>query len=321
MDITYLLWLQGLRESMGPILDGFSNFVSSVIVGPVAIVVVALLYWCVDKRAGWYVLTSFAIGTNINQTLKDYFCIPRPWMRSSHIHPSPAALGGATGYSFPSGHSQTAASVFGAMGWQYRHLKAWMLPLAGILTILVALSRNILGVHTPQDVLVGMAVGALSLWLSALLLKWMEQQNNSPATVAFDFMGLALLLMLYTVLKPYPIPQAGTAISVVEMQKDAFTTAGLLAGLGVSWWAEKRFVNFTIDHSNRQQGRLRVVCGLGLIAVCFVGVLLPLKFLMQTNVIYKFCKGFLLVITGVVAGPALTQYIEKSRAQRGTNAQ
>lgn len=320
MDIAYLLWLQNLREGIGPTLDSFFNFITSIVVGPAAIIVVATLYWCVDKRAGWYVLTSFAVGNNINQMLKDFFCVPRPWLRSADIHPSPAALGGATGYSFPSGHSQTAASIFGAAGWYYRHLGVWVLPLAGTLIVLAAFSRNILGVHTPQDVLVGMTVGILSLWLSSRLLSWMEQKTTAPLTVALTFMFVALALMLYTVLKPYPIQGIATTINVVEMQKDAFTTAGLLAGLGVSWWAEKNFVNFTIDCSNKRQIILRVICGLGLIASCYVGILLPLKILTQSGFLYKFCTGFLLVVAGMAGGPALTQYIEKRQTQHTTDA-
>ncbi|WP_156908406.1 phosphatase PAP2 family protein [Atopobium fossor] len=302
-------------------LDSFFNFVTSIVVGPAAVIVIATLYWCIDKHAGWYVLTSFAVGNNINQTLKDFFCVPRPWLRSTNIHPSPAALGGATGYSFPSGHSQTAASIFGAAAWHYRKLGSWVIPLAIFLIGLAAFSRNILGVHTPQDVLVGIAIGILSLWLSAHLLNWMERKTTSPITVALTFLFTALALMLYTVLKPYPTQGIATTINVVEMQKDAFTTAGLLAGLGVSWWAEKRFVNFTIDQSNKRQIALRVVCGLSLIAACHLGILMPLKFFTQSGFAYKFCTGFLLVLAGMVGGPALTQSIEKHQGHHSTNAQ
>lgn len=44
--------------------------------------------------------------------------------------------------------------------------------------LLVMFSRNYLGVHTPQDVLTGAAVGLLSAFLLPCLLRWAEKGPN-----------------------------------------------------------------------------------------------------------------------------------------------
>ena len=58
---------------------------------------------------------SVAAGGIINQLAKNIMCINRPWIKDSRVVPDPVALKGATGYSFPSGHSQTAMSVYGTI--------------------------------------------------------------------------------------------------------------------------------------------------------------------------------------------------------------
>lgn len=307
MDITYLLWLQDIRLQFEGLLDPLFNVVSSVLVAPAALVLCCLLYWCVDKRAAWFSVTSFAIGTNLNQTIKDTFCVARPWIRSLEIHPSKAAIGGATSYSFPSGHTQTATSVFGAASWYFKDAARWLVPAALTLIGLIGFSRNILGVHMPQDVLAGFCVGVVSIWLGDKALRWMESATTPAWQVALTFCGVAAMLLVYTLAKPYPREGLASMANVMAMQKDAFTSVGLLAGLGVSWWAEKAFVNFQIDRSNTKECVLRVICGFGMIAFVWFCLLMPLKLLFDGGFIYKFAVGFLLSFTGLVVGPALSK--------------
>ncbi|MBO5535524.1 MAG: phosphatase PAP2 family protein [Clostridia bacterium] len=68
------------------------------------------------------------------------------------------------GYSYPSGHSVTAATLYGSMAVCARKMMRWISVLCVILILLTGFSRNYLGVHTPQDVLVGLTEGALMLW-------------------------------------------------------------------------------------------------------------------------------------------------------------
>ncbi|MBQ6411499.1 MAG: hypothetical protein IJI16_06080, partial [Atopobiaceae bacterium] len=99
MDIEYLLVLQELREAAGPLAEQFFLMVSNVLVGAIMTAVPFVIYWCLDKRKGLFVLASFSVGTLVNNLVKSIACVPRPWLRDARITPRGAALPGATGYS------------------------------------------------------------------------------------------------------------------------------------------------------------------------------------------------------------------------------
>ena len=116
-----------------------------------------LIFWCIDKRQGYYVFLVGALGTICNQFLKLAFRIPRPWVLDPDFQIVEAARADATGYSFPSGH--TIAS-FEACTVLMLHDKRLGIP-ATVLAILIAFSRLYLYVHYPTDVLVSVVLGIL----------------------------------------------------------------------------------------------------------------------------------------------------------------
>ena len=109
-----------------------------------------LMFWCIDKRQGYYVFLVGAFGTICNQFLKLAFRIPRPWVLDPEFQIVEAARADATGYSFPSGHTQnivgTTASLFAC------RKEKWVRIVCAVLMVLVPFSRMYLGVHTPLDV-------------------------------------------------------------------------------------------------------------------------------------------------------------------------
>ena len=86
----------------------------------------------------------------------------RPFMASSNILLGTAPL---DKYSFPSGHTLHAVS-FSLIALHYYPVLAWLLiPL----TFLIALSRVVLGLHYPTDVLAGASIGTLLATVMVLL--------------------------------------------------------------------------------------------------------------------------------------------------------
>ena len=180
-----------------------------------------------------------------NQFLKVTACIYRPWILDSRIHPLENAMKYATGYSFPSGHTAIATGTFGALAVKLWTNKAIRYSLIATI-LLIAFSRNYLGVHTPQDVVVSMVVGAILLYITSKILNWIENGKNRDLIVFSIITILCILLMIYTELKQYPIDYLNGQILVdpEKMRYESFPKAGFAIGAFLGWLLEKRFINF-----------------------------------------------------------------------------
>lgn len=316
MDIDFLLFLQELRETLHPLFGAFFMMVSDLANGPAIIAIPCLIYWCFDKRRGSHVLFSFALGTFVNGLIKVTVCALRPWMRDKRIIPYEDAIESATGYSFPSGHTQSSASILGALGWTYRHEKRWALPLCCILVLLVALSRNMLGVHTPQDVIVGMIVGAIFVIAADALLDWADEKDGRDALLAIASVIITIAACAYVTLKPYPYDtsQHISVENLSEMRLDCYQSSALLMGAFCSWWAERAWLRFEVGCDLRR-GILRIVIGI-VITVIFRYVLtLPLNWL-DLEEAYAFAKGLLTTVAAVYIAPWAFTAFERRGAQK-----
>lgn len=145
-----------------PFLDSFFLAVTHLGSG-LGVVLMALVYsWWVDPPGGRRLLVTLAASFFLNLGLKELFALPRPYTLAPEAA-SAAARATASGYGFPSGHTQSAATFgfFLAFRWRRR----WLLGAALAATALVGFSRIYLGVHFPVDVaggaLAGLGVAAL----------------------------------------------------------------------------------------------------------------------------------------------------------------
>ena len=146
------LWL--LSDLRTPFFNGLMQLITYIGQELVIIAVICALYWCVDKRFAYLLgFTYFTAGLGI-QTLKITFRIPRPWILDPDFQAVKSALPGATGYSFPSGHTQGATALFFPLALKVKQkaLKALFI----FMFLLIGFSRMYLGCHTPKDVLVSM---------------------------------------------------------------------------------------------------------------------------------------------------------------------
>ena len=219
-------------------------------------------------------LFYYHLGNYINQLLKITVCINRPWVRDSRVQPVEAAKAAATGYSFPSGHTAKAAAVWGGLGryiFSESRRIAWLL---WSLVLMVGFSRNYLGVHTPQDVVVSLL---LSMLLFALGDNWFYyQQANGQRDWLAVWIGLSagFLLLLYAAMKSYPMEYVNGVLLVnpESMIHGAFKGAGGVCGFFLGWILERRAVRFAVDTFNREEKVWRALIGLvGLAVVLKVG--------------------------------------------------
>ena len=263
MDIEILLFLQEFRSGPGKILADFllkMTFLSEV---SSVLVILAVVYWCVDKNFGTYLLMGWSGNRLVNGFLKVTACVYRPWIRDARILPYGDSMKTATGYSFPSGHTMNAASVYGGPALRKELPKALRITLASMV-VLVAFSRNYLGVHTPQDVLVGAVAGLSVMWAAGKMMRYLEKEPGKEVLLLVLGLCLAAAIAVYAYVKPYPIDynEAGELIvDGAEMANDTFKGIGWCSAFLIGWFLEKCYVGFTTKLSMEQRIS-RMVCGL-----------------------------------------------------------
>ena len=198
-QIDFLLFLQNLRIEHFSFLDKF--FLSITIFGEfwLPILICAIVYWCIDFRAGIYLFTLAGFNSLIAHFFKMIACVYRPWVLSDKIHPSELAVPFAKGYSFPSGHSAMSSSVLGGVAYLIR--QKWVLcALLICLVLLIGFSRMWLGVHTPQDVVCGLLIGLILIFVVKKIINWAEDKPNRYLFMALGvniFVLLAIIYILY----------------------------------------------------------------------------------------------------------------------------
>jgi membrane-associated phospholipid phosphatase len=108
MDLLY-----ALESIRCPFLDTVMQIITRLGEETFFLVIAIVIFWCVDKFEGYYLMGIGLLGTVVNQFLKILCRIPRPWVIDPEFTIVGNAKEAATGYSFPSGHTQSAVSVFG----------------------------------------------------------------------------------------------------------------------------------------------------------------------------------------------------------------
>lgn len=312
MGLDYLFWLQNLREQCPEVLNRVLLAISEFAAGSLPVVVVVLIYWCMDKRAGQRMGLCYVGALNISQLIKNIACVYRPWKRDPRLYIAPEAAAGATGYSFPSGHATLATSFYGSLAiYLKKYSKWWILPCV-LLTLLTAFARNWLGAHTPQDVLVGMLVALVFLLLSGKLLRWADGGKNRDWRFAAIGIVLSAAMLIYTSVKPYPmdyLPDGSLLVDPWDMVTDCYKAAGAMIGFLAAWVLERHFVRFDVKGSAVQ----RIVRGIVGVAL-LLGVQKGLKFV-GNALLDAHWSGFVqmmgLMVFALLLYPALFQFVEK----------
>lgn len=247
MDMRILLALQQFREGSGGFLLRFLEKMTFLGESSTALIVMAVVYWCISKDMGTYLMMGWSGNRLLNGTMKVTACIYRPWIRDARIIPNAGSVASATGYSFPSGHSTNGAAVYG--GWLVRtDIPRASRIVFALTTALVAFSRIYLGVHTPQDILIGVSLGLLVMVLTYLLMQWIAVHPREDVFVAAIGLIIVLLVTTYAAVKPYPADydaQGRLIVDGAKMAADTFKTTGRCIGFLTGWILERRFVGFT----------------------------------------------------------------------------
>lgn len=259
--------------------------------------VMMVVFWCVEKRRGYALMLVGFCGTLVNQALKITFCVPRPWVLDPEFEIVEAARAAATGFSFPSGHTQNAVGIYGSLAYMTR---GWQRIACLALALLVPFSRLYLGVHTPLDV----GVSFVLAWgLVFLVRQLMEEAQRRPALLVRAWLVLALPAALFVV---YALRvRAGAVGDLTNFHsgvKNAWTMLGLVLGAAATAAVDRHYTRFETQAVWWAQ-LLKIVLGLALTLAVRSALKPPLTALFGANSVGDGIRYFAMLLAAGVLYP------------------
>lgn len=296
-QLDILMYLQSIRNEL---LTGIFTFFTICTEVPVITVLTGVIYWCINKKAGQRTLFALCGSLNINAWIKNFVKMPRPigteGLESLRVET-------ATGYSFPSGHTQTATTFWTSMMYLFR--KSWIYIIGILMIIGAGISRLYLGVHWPMDVIVAWGFGIV---LSIIFIKLFDYIDDSK-----NYYILVILMLIFGV------------CTYFIGGEDLYKMFGLYTGFALGYMVEDTFINFSTENETRRKnifakktskneglGKkiLRFVVGI----ISLLAVYLLLNYVQDTLIvnkaeeiinIIKYLKYTIVVFWGVAGAPAL----------------
>ena len=299
--MQFLYWLESVRM---PVLNEFMLFITMLGEETAFLVMAMIFFWCVDKKRGYLVMAVGFMGTIANQFLKLLCRVPRPWVLDENFTVVGDAKEAATGYSFPSGHSQNAVGTLGAVALTDK--KRWLKAVCIVFMVLVPFSRMYLGVHTLADVLVGS--GMALVFAFGLYLVIFKCGDKGMRILIAVMMVMAMGLLIYVEL--YPFPGDVDAHNLESGVKNAYTMIGCLTGVAVVFEVEKRYIRFETKAIWWAQ-ILKIVLGLGLVLLVKSGLKSPLEALFGGHLATRAVRYFLIVLVAGLVWPATFRWFAK----------
>ena len=232
--------LYALAKLRTPFLDtvlgALTNCGGEIVFMAVAIIV----FWCVSKSCGYYMLTVGFVGTIVNQFLKLVFRIPRPWVKDPNFQIVESARAEATGYSFPSGHTQNVFASFGCLGrWTRR---TWLRVVCAVVIVLTAFSRMYLGVHTPLDVSVAAVTAVVLIFVIYPIVRSAAEDPKKMAVLLGVMTVVALAYVIYANFARFPADVDPD--NLFEGRKNSCSLLGALLGFCVGYTLERKYIRF-----------------------------------------------------------------------------
>lgn len=305
MDIQLKI-LQFLQSIRSPLLSGlFLIFTISTEV-PIIIGFTAIMYWCVNKRYGQRILFALVGNITVNTGIKEFVKAPRP-IGTPGLESLRTST--ATGYSFPSGHTQTGTTFWVSLMYLFK--KSWLYALGTIMILGIGISRLYLAVHWPIDVICGWIFGLI---FTIVLLKIFDSVDYTK-----KYYQLLLLLIPFAVVT--------FLLNSIEYTK----MFGLLTGFIFGYIVEDKYVKFDTGNESKKiyfgskkrkfenKSRLtiniyRLVCGLITLGLIYVGLKYAKEFLIVSevmanteiiNMMMDYFRYVIVVFYAVAGAPAL----------------
>ena len=248
---------------------------------PVVLIVASILYWCVNKKYGERLLFALIGNLALNTGVKEFFKAQRP-IGVDGIESMRVST--ATGYSFPSGHTQIGTTFWVSMMSIFKN--KYLYIFGPIIFLVIGISRLYLGVHWPIDVLFGWIFGIIFTLICNYIMSKVEKNKKYRY---FNFIIIPMILWMFIV----------NSTKYVKM-------LGLLSGYIIGYIIEKEYINFNVN-VNLKLKIFRYIFGL----ISLGAIYLILKLIMPLNYIGGFLRYFLLMIYAMDIAPLIFEKIWK----------
>lgn len=298
--------LYALESIRTPFLDKLMGLVTNLGGEAVFIVAAIVVFWCLNKSCGYYMMTVGFAGTIINQFLKLWFRIPRPWVKDPNFTIVESARAEATGYSFPSGHTQNAFAVFGSPA---RFFKNTMLRIVFIFLIaLTAFSRMYVGVHTPLDVGVSLIVGTILVFVIYPFFRDMDKSPKKVYIIFGIFIVLAAAFVAFVEL--YDFPADIDAENYASGLKNAYMILFCAIGLMLTFFIDTKYVHFHTQAVWWAQ-IIKVVVGLAILLALKSVLKAPLLALFGGHSVAHGVRYFIVILFAGIVWPMTFKFFAK----------
>jgi glycerophosphoryl diester phosphodiesterase len=214
-DLTWVLPMR--NELLTPVMQGFTWLGYDKFI----LLFLPLGYWVWNKPMFLRLFILVAITAILNAFLKDLWQDPRPDISLRMDHEVGESFGA------PSGHSQVAVVLWLWLAYEMRRLWFWVV--SPLVVLGIVFSRLYLGAHDLEDVLLGSALGAVTLVLFALVKDWAWWRSANPFWHLLLIIAVAMLAQF---------GWQGVAPDYVPL------LAGMLVGVVIGYWLEGRHIAF-----------------------------------------------------------------------------
>lgn len=277
---TMIEILKYIQSFSNPFLDSFFELVTMLGENIFFIAVIAVFYWCFNKTFGYKLAFVYLTSGAFNTIIKEIVKFPRPigyeGIRSSRIKT-------AGGYSFPSGHTQQASSLFITLMMEFR--KKWLYIIGVLGMLFVGLSRMYLGVHWPTDVIGGLMIGILWTITVVKIFDWSKDRED-PALLGVLVIPMMICLLLIKTATYYKAVGALTAMWAGYLIEDKYIHYVTKA----VWW--KQLIKFVVGFLGIILIRvyIKMLLPLSIYSDFFRYALMGLWMTLLSPIVYRICK-------------------------------
>ena len=274
--------LRFLRDISNPFIDAITEAITFLGEQYIVILILAILYFALDKKLGKKMAYIIFTSTCVNASIKGIAKRPRPFVVDPTLDSVRKQT--ATGHSFPSGHTQSATTTYISLAYNNTFKKKIIWSIAVSLSILIGLSRLVLAVHYPTDVIVGLILGIVcAIGLTLLFNKFANNVKNEHI----------LYVITLAIFIPFCFIFYKSSYEEIYIYKGFYTGTAMFAGFILGSLIESKYVNF--DNKVSIKIKLLRLLGVGVLYALIQFGLKPI--LPKENIFMDMCRYFMVTFS------------------------